>query len=49
MCVNMNIMCASSLLLLEGGLRTPVHKATGHVNASNSLLLSGRPARAFHG
>ena len=34
MCVNMNIMCASSLVLLEGGLRTPVHKAMGHVNAS---------------
>ena len=34
-CVNMNIMCASSLVLLEGGLRTPVHKAMCHVNASN--------------
>ena len=34
MCVNMNIMCASSLVLFEGGLRTPVHKAMGHVNAS---------------
>ena len=33
-CVNMNIMCASSLVLLEGGFRTPVHKAMGHVNAS---------------
>ena len=34
MCVNMNIMCASSLVLFEGGIRTPVHKAMGHVNAS---------------
>ena len=30
----MNIMCASSLVLFEGGLRSTVHKAMGHVNAS---------------
>ena len=33
-CVNMKIMCASSLVLFEGGIRTPVHKAMGPVNAS---------------
>ena len=34
MCVNMNIMCATLLVLLEGGFRTPVHKAMCPVNAS---------------